>query len=223
MTRRRKWNGEKAELSVRAILYARVSTEKQQGNTSTQDQMQKLRVAANTAGITDWIELLDDGESGSSLDRPMIQQALALLAGGQRNLIMVTHLDRLARNTADVLDLAARCEHEGWNMIALEGDLKLDTSTAIGKLTLTFVAAIAQFGRDQTREKIISAFRHKRTTDAESAGLIDDPTEKTIVRLYRDEKLSMGKVAKHLNDNHVPTAKGGTWRANTVQRVLDRH
>lgn len=34
--------------------------------------------------------------------------------------------------------------------------------------------------------------------------------------------LSMAAIAERQNDEGVPTAKGGTWYASTVKRVLER-
>jgi orotate phosphoribosyltransferase-like protein len=43
--------------------------------------------------------------------------------------------------------------------------------------------------------------------------------EQRIAEL-RSEGLSMGKIADALNEQGVPTAKGGQWHASTVAMVL---
>jgi len=47
-------------------------------------------------------------------------------------------------------------------------------------------------------------------------------TEDLIIRLRLDG-WSLDKIAKHLEDNEIPPARGGYWWASTIKAVVDRN
>src|SRR6266568_7608833 len=65
--------------------------------------------------------------------------------------LIVTKLDRLARSTAHLLEIAERVEAKGANLSIL--NLGADTSTATGKLMFTIIGAIACFERELMLER----------------------------------------------------------------------
>jgi site-specific DNA recombinase len=83
----------------RAALYARVSTEKQEREDTVASQVDLLYKAAAKAGydITPTSVFIDEGVSGSRLDRPALDHLRDLAAEGVFEALLVTTLDRLAR------------------------------------------------------------------------------------------------------------------------------
>src|SRR5687768_1165392 len=86
----------------RAALYARVSTEKQEREDTVASQVDLLYKAAAKVGydITPTSVFIDEGVSGSRLDRPALDRLRDLAAEGVFEALLVTTPDRLARRYA---------------------------------------------------------------------------------------------------------------------------
>ena len=85
----------------------------------------------------------------SVAERPQLALALDFLRAG--DVLLVTKLDRLARSTANLLEIVQSIEAKGATLRIL--DLNLDTATATGRLMLTMFGAIAQFEREMMLER----------------------------------------------------------------------
>jgi DNA invertase Pin-like site-specific DNA recombinase len=83
--------------------------------------------------------------------RPRFDECLRALRKGDT--LIVTKLDRLARSTADLLDIVDRVKAAGAALKILSGGAAMDTSTAQGRLMLTVIGAIAEFERDLMKER----------------------------------------------------------------------
>ena len=82
-------------------------------------------------------------------DREQLDGALDFVRDGDT--LVVARLDRLARSTTDLLQIAEALKTRGANLKIL--DLELDTATATGKLLFTMVGAIAEFERQLMLER----------------------------------------------------------------------
>ena len=81
--------------------------------------------------------------------RDQLDAALDFVREGDT--LVVTKLDRLARSTAHLLQIAEALTARGANLKVL--DLDLDTSTATGKLLFTMIGAIGEFERELMLER----------------------------------------------------------------------
>ncbi len=81
--------------------------------------------------------------------RPQLDAALDFIREGDT--LIVTKLDRLARSTQHLLDLAGRVKAKGADLSIL--NLGADTSTATGKLMFTIIGAIGCFERELMLER----------------------------------------------------------------------
>jgi site-specific DNA recombinase len=86
----------------RAALYARVSTEKQEREETVASQVALLQqtAAAHNYDVLPGNVFIDDGISGTRLDRPALDRLRDLAAEGAFEVILVTAPDRLARRYA---------------------------------------------------------------------------------------------------------------------------
>ncbi|MDC6128999.1 recombinase family protein [Burkholderia gladioli] len=129
----------------RTFLYARVSTAEQ----TTDNQL------LETSGAGFAIQprhTVTETISGSvpAAERPGFSKLLERLDDGDT--LVVTKLDRLGRNTADVLATVERLAEMGVHVhcLALKG---VDLTSASGKLHMTVLAAVSQFERDLLIER----------------------------------------------------------------------
>lgn len=121
------------------IGYVRISTKDQ--NTDFQD------AAMAQAGVTQ--VYTDRGVSGSVASRPELDRALDHLREG--DVLVVWKLDRLGRNTKNVLEVIERLSAKGVGFRSLtEG---LDTTGPMGKAMLTILAAFAELERSTMLER----------------------------------------------------------------------
>jgi DNA invertase Pin-like site-specific DNA recombinase len=102
----------------------------------------------------------DAAESGGKplLNRPGGMRLNTMLERG--DVVLFPKLDRGFRNTLDMLKTVAIWKQRGVCVRML--DIHVDTSTPIGEMLLTVMAAVAQFERQRIGERIRSTFAHRR-------------------------------------------------------------
>jgi hypothetical protein len=88
---------ESMESMQRAALYARVSTDAQQKEATVESQLSELKRQIASAGHVLVKEYIDDGISGTLLDRPALNQMRADLKIGLFDSIYFLAADRIAR------------------------------------------------------------------------------------------------------------------------------
>lgn len=129
----------------RTFLYARVSTADQ----TTDNQLVEARAAGFTIQPRHTVVETISG-SVPAAERPGFSKLLERLDEGDT--LAVTKLDRLGRNTTDVLGTVERLAAMGVHVhcLALKG---VDLTSASGRLHMTVLAAVAQFERDLLIER----------------------------------------------------------------------
>jgi DNA invertase Pin-like site-specific DNA recombinase len=115
------------------IGYARVST----GSQNLAQQQADLKAAG-------CIRLFEEKASGAKRDRPELVRMLDHLRAG--DVVTVTRLDRLARSTRDLLEIADKLRMIGAGLRSL-AEPWADTTTPAGRMVLTVFAGIADFER----------------------------------------------------------------------------
>ena len=81
--------------------------------------------------------------------RPQLEAALDFIREGDQ--LICTRLDRLARSTQHLLEIADRVKAKGADLSIL--NLGVDTTTATGKLTFTIIGAVGAFERELMLER----------------------------------------------------------------------
>jgi site-specific DNA recombinase len=87
---------------MRAAIYARVSTDRQERNQTIDSQLTALRgwVTANGHELAEAHVFRDEGYSGSRLDRPALDRLRDAVRDAEIDLVAVHSPDRLARKYA---------------------------------------------------------------------------------------------------------------------------
>jgi DNA invertase Pin-like site-specific DNA recombinase len=147
----------------RAWLLARVSTTKSSQDSSPENQLATLRAYCERKG---W-RVVGEGQdrmSGAKFDRPALLEAMAAIRAGRADALCVTDLDRLGRDVRELLATADELRDRGVVLVVarLGGEGFVDTSTAMGRMMFTVLAAMAEFFRNLYREKSIEGQQHAR-------------------------------------------------------------
>ena len=121
------------------------------GRVSKRDQhTEAQREALITAGC-DPDHLFIEKISSRVDVRPQLEAALAYVRRGDT--LVITKLDRLGRSVRDLIDLVARIEKLGVDLVILHQNI--DTSTPSGKMFFHILAAFAEFEREMIRVRTI--------------------------------------------------------------------
>lgn len=165
------------------IGYARVSTKEQ--NLARQEEALK--------GVD---RLYSDKVSGKNMDRPDFQKMLESIRKGDT--LKVLSIDRLGRNVRELVNTAYELDKMGVNIISIKEGI--DTSTPMGRVFYTLVAAFAEFELDSIHERqragIETAKREGRFTGRPPKKLNDDL--KQIVKEVESGDMSVNRACKLL-------------------------
>ena len=216
-------------MKTKFVSYYRVST-MAQGIDGNGIQSQKDSVARYLASMDcELIASFQEVESGSVNKRPQLTEAIKL-AKSQKAILVIARLDRLSRNAAFLLQL----QDAGIDFVAC--DLPHADKFSVGILAL-----LAQKEREMCSQRTKSALQvlkqkkgvklgnpnaAKAWTKAVQAikqGKQDFAKSalKTIREIKGTGVNTLAKIADCLNKRGEKTARGGTWTATAVKRVLD--
>lgn len=128
---------------TRLIGYARVSTTDQEAGLSA--QLRELCAVVPPSPVGHVVH-----EMASAVgERPVLDRAVTMLGAG--DVLVVTKLDRLARNVAHLCEIVERIKARGASLRILA--MGLDTGTPTGTLMLNVLGAVAQFEREIMLER----------------------------------------------------------------------
>ena len=218
-------------------VYIRVSTEDQATEGfSINAQKEKL---TKYAEINDWQILdyyIDDGISGKNIkDRPEITRMLNDIKKRKIKNVLVYKLDRLTRSLLNLMELINL--FETYDCSLNSHTEKLDTSNAVGRMFVKILGTFAEFERENLAERVSFGYEQKTKEGnytntngvygydyiAGVGELKVNEREALLVNKIYDLYLSnnsMLSISKMLNDEGVPTKRGGKWAQSTIRSIL---
>jgi len=146
---------------TKLIGYARASTKQQSTDRQETDLL--------AAGIPRDDLFIDHAVSVARASRPQFDRALdALIAG---DTLVITTLDRLGRSTQNMLAFADELRGRGAGLRVLNlGGGDVDTSTPIGSMLFTIMAALAQMEHEIKSERITDSISKRRAAGKNLGG-----------------------------------------------------
>lgn len=117
--------------------------------TSTSDQVAGIEQQVKDLMAHGCSKVFQEHVSAVNDSRPEFEKAITSLCKGDT--LVVTTMSRLCRRTIDLGAIQSRLEAIGAGLEIL--DLRLDTSTAIGRMTLSIIAAVSQMERELMLER----------------------------------------------------------------------
>ncbi len=169
---------------MRLFGYARVSTSQQ----SLDLQLKRLK----EEGIKP-SRIFSDKETGSKLDRKGLELLRVKVEEG--DVVIVTKLDRLGRDTADMIKLIKDFDNMGVAVKFLSDGIS--TEGSMGKMIVTILSAVAQAERERILERT-----NEGRIEAKTKG-IKFGRKRTInrdkVKEYNAKGIGASQISKELN------------------------
>lgn len=150
-----------------AVIYARVSSEKQEENTSLTMQIEKAQSYASTYDYH-ILDVFQDVSSGGNTDRDGFKAMMSALENNVVSAVIVFKLDRLHRKLQNLLNHKSDLETKGVSIVSVSE--QIDTSTSNGKLFFNIIGSFAEFERDVINERTSAGKRQKIAKGLFTAG-----------------------------------------------------
>jgi site-specific DNA recombinase len=227
---------------MRAAIYARVSTDRQERNQTIDSQLTALRgwVTANGHELAEAHVFRDEGCSGSRLDRPALDRLRDAVRDAEIDLVAVHSPDRLARKYAYQVLLLEEFRRAGCAVAFLLHPISDDPND---QLLLQIQGAIAEYERAVLAERFRRGklqkareghavharppygYRFVARHDGVPARLVLDEAEADLVRQayawFIEDRLSLRQLLRRLNFGPwYPRSGRRPWSASTVHHLL---
>ena len=227
---------------MRAIAYARVSSDRQDVDLSISAQIKALREYAAKHGHEVVREYVDEAESGRTSQRPAFMEMVAAAKRKDRafDLILVWKYSRFARNREDSIVFKAMLRKSGVQVLSIN---EPTDNSPTGKLLEAMIESLDEFysanlGEEVTRGMRESASRgfwvsprtpygYRRVKVADGGKqrikLEPEPGKADVVRRLFDEVVrgkGLMDIARGLNKDGIAGPRGKGWGKTSVYQTL---
>lgn len=223
-------------MSRKVAIYVRVSTTNQaEEGYSIDGQLDSLTKYCEAMGWSVYQKYIDAGFSGGKLERPDILKLIKDAKRGVFDTVLVYKLDRLSRNVQDTLYLVKEVFNKNEvHFVSLQENL--DTSSAMGNLFLTLLSAIAEFEREQIKERMQlgkigraksgksmmwAKVAYGYTYHVGTGEMTVNQSEAIAVREAFTSYLNGRSITKLRDDLNQKYPKTPAWSYRTIRQMLD--
>lgn len=228
------------QIAQKTVTYLRVST-REQGDSGLGIEAQRHTVSKHIPGaiiLEEYIEV-ESGTRKKNHKRPQLAAAMAH-ARATGSLLVVAKLDRLARDTAFLLQILDD------DIDVSFCDLPMLPPGAAGRFVLTMFAAVAEFEGGLIGERTKAALQACKARGVKLGGFRGGDRSMTLqtaasateraskaqkhandiepmIALARSRgHQSLASIAAFLNEKGVKPPRGKVWYKTNVKRVMDR-
>ncbi len=175
----------------RVGIYARVSTNRQ----CPESQLLPLREYATARGfeiVSEYVDVI----SGSKDSRPELARLMADAAKRRLDAVAVWKFDRFARSTRHLVTALEQFNALGVDFISLSESI--DTSTPMGKMVFTVLAAVAELELSLIRERVVMGLERAKAQGKVLGRPRVETSEEQLLALS-EQGLSSRQIAEQLN------------------------
>jgi len=185
----------------RVALYARVSTKNNGQDPET--QLLALREYAENRKLTIFNEYVDT-ISGSKDSRPALNQMMTDAQRRRFDSVVVWKFDRFARSTRHLILSLEEFQSLGIDFISISESV--DTSTPMGKMVYTVIAAVAELERSLIRERVVLGLRRAKS-QGKQLGRPRTSIDLDKLRELHGAGLSHRQIAAQLGTSHASVGR----------------
>jgi len=228
---------------MRAVIYCRVSSEKQDVDLSISAQLKALREYALRNGYEIVREFVDEGETGRTSQRPAFREMIAMAKHRPKpfDIILVWKYSRFARNRHDSIAFKTMLRQRGIQVVSITEPVE---DTPIGWLIEGIIESLDEFYSANLGEEVRRGMRESasrgfyvsprapygyrkikvRDGSKERFSLQPDPQEAEVVRrifAMALEGKGLMEIAKELNHEGIASPRGRGWCKTSLHLILN--
>ncbi len=189
--------------TLRVALYARVLTKNNGQDPET--QLMALREYAKARKLEVFSEYVDIGISGSKDSRPALNQLMADARKRRFDAVLVARFDRFARSTRHLVLALEEFNALGVDFISLSESV--DTSTPMGKMVYTVIAAVAELERSLIRERVVMGLQRAKAQGKQLGRPKGTAQDADAIHRLKSEGLSVRQIAEALQTSKSTVAR----------------
>lgn len=193
-------------------IYARISTRNTHQDLET--QLFEIRAYCQERGLNIVAEFTDEGFSGSTDRRPGLDELMRGAFARKYKAVIVARFDRFARSARHLVIALEKFNHYKIDFISLHE--MIDTSTPMGKMVFTVMAALAEFEKNIIRERVLSGMERARS-QGKVFGRPPKIFRRDKVKEMAEQGISIRSIARDLKVDPKTVRK----ILNTPQPILD--
>ena len=225
----------------RAVLYARVSTDAQQKEGTIESQVLELKSQIASAGDVLVKAYVDNGYSGSLLDRPGLEALRGDIRTALFDAVYFLDTDRIARDVAYQTIILGELLKYGKQIIIKGRDY---VNNPENKFTVTVLGAVAELERAKIIERTTRGRLHRlrmgelssnghriygydyvrKTATAPAALVINAeqaPVVRSIFEMFASGQFGLVTISRSLEERRVPTRLGRPlWQRDQIKAML---
>ena len=200
---------------MRAAIYTRVSTRgtSKYGDKTAFDQNPEVQEAPLRAFIASrgWTvaKVYTDRESGRKSDRQALKQLMEAARRREIDVICVWKFDRMSRSTAHFLEIIEELRMLGVDLVS--HSQAFDSTTPMGKFTMTMFAALGELEVETIRERVLAGLDYAKKHGTKSGNAIGRP--KRIFNRHEVRELHAQGMSTRAICQQLGLSKGTVGRA----------
>ena len=222
----------KKQLSGNAVIYARYSSHNQR-DVSIEQQFEACQKFAGENSLTIVGRYADRAVSGKTDNRPQFQKMMRDAHNGGFDFVIAWKSNRMGRNMLQAMVNESKLADLGIKCLYVEEDFD---DTAAGRFALRNMMNVNQFYSENMAEDISRGlmdnaqqckvngrvpFGYKKGPDGKYQ--IDEPAAAIVREIFSRIKSgwSISEIMEDLNNRHIKTRDGNTWRYSSFDKLLE--
>ena len=203
---------------MKAIIYARVSTEEQEKGYSLEAQIEECRKYCEAKG---WevVKVYKEVKSAANMKRDELSKAIEMVKLGVADILVAWKIDRITRSIKDFVFLTEELmkEKDGEKYIAFTSVREnLDLTTAVGRAFASIVTIFAQLEREMISERTKMGLKKAK----EAGKQIGYPKGRDRIPAWKKERIiELYKQDKTYKEIQQELKVGAGTIANTLRQA----